>query len=311
VANTVIKATRIVRAAQLLLLRELVLPRLVFTDLSKRDFVGAANDTVSLSVPAKLSARSRVMRANTALTFDEFTEHKVDVTLNTHVYKGLNIRDEELTLDIQDFTAQVLAPQMVGVAEGLEDLIATTLAAADPHADPIPFTEGTDEPFDVAVDAAAALNKMNVPRSGRTLLLGANVEAAFMKSDKLSRVDQSGSDSALRDAVLTRVAGFTVVGSNAIDADAAYAFDRYAVAFIAVAPDIPQGAPFGAIVQPGAAGLPGLRYIRHYNPNATNGPVDQSLVDAFAGAKSVEEDPDGDTNFENYHIVPIDFTGES
>lgn len=310
-ANTVIKATRIVRAAQLLLAREIVLPRLFATDLSKRDFVGAFNDTVTLSIPAKMVARTRVMRANTALTFDEFAESKVDVKLDTHVYKGINIRDEELTLDINDFAAQVLAPQMVGVAEALENMIATALAAADPHADPIPFTEGTDDPYDIAVDASVAMNKLNLPRSGRVLLLGANVEGAFLKGDKVARVDQSGTDSALRDAKLTRIAGFDVYGSNAIDPDAAYAADRYAIAWGGFAPDIPQGAPFGAVVPMAAGGVPAMRYLRHYNPNATNGPVDQSLVDLFAGAHSLEEDPDGDTNFENYHIVPIDFTAES
>jgi hypothetical protein len=311
VANVVIKASRVVRAAALLLQREIVLPRLAYTDLQKADFVGAANDTVSLSIPAQMSSRTRVMRANTALTFDELTETKVDVKLDTHVYKGLNIRDEELTLDITDFAAQVLQPQIVAVAEGLENMLAAAYAAADPHADPIPFVEGTDDPYDVAVDAFTAMNKLKLPLGGRYLLLGANVAGAFLKSDKLSKVNESGNSDALRDATITRVAGFNVVQSLAIDPDAGYACDRFAVAWIALAPNVPDGAPDGGVTRPAAGGLPGLRYLRHYNPNATNGPVDQSLVDAFAGAKSVEEDPDGDANFENYHIVPIDFTGES
>jgi hypothetical protein len=130
VANTIIQASRVVRAAQLLLAREIVLPKLFSTDLTKRDFVGAKNQTVTLSIPAKVSSRSRTMFANTALVFDELGETSVDVKLDTHVYKGINIRDEDLTLTIQDFAAQVLAPQMVGVAEGLENMIATALAAS-------------------------------------------------------------------------------------------------------------------------------------------------------------------------------------
>lgn len=310
-ANVTIKASRVVRTAALLLHREIVLPRLCFTDLRKSDFVGAKDDTVTMSIPARFSSRSRVMRSDTALTFDELTETSVDVKLTTHVYKGLNIRDEELTLDINDFAGQVLQPQIVSVAEGLEDLIAAALAAADPHADPIPFVEGTDQAFDVAVDAAIAMDKLLMPRAGRTLLLGSNIAGAFLKDDKLSKANESGQTDALREATITRTAGFNVVTSQAIDPDAGYAMDRFAIAWIAVPPDVPAGAPFGASTPPAAAGIPGLRFLRHYNPNATNGPVDQSLVDCFAGAKSVEEDPDGDTNFENYHLIPIDFTGES
>ena len=33
-----------------------------------------------------------------------------------------------------------------------------------------------------------------------------------------------------------------------------------------------------------------LRYLRDYNPTNSTGPVDRSLVDAFVGAASVEED---------------------
>lgn len=117
-ANTFIKAQQIVDAAALLLQREIVLPRLVWTQPSA-DFVGALDDTVTLRVPAVLDARSRVLRSTTALVADELTETSVPVALDTHVYQLLNITDEQLTLDIRDFASQVLAPQMRAVAEGL------------------------------------------------------------------------------------------------------------------------------------------------------------------------------------------------
>src|SRR5690606_33303328 len=110
-----------------------------------------------------------------------------------------------------------LAPQMRAVAEGMEDVIAGALNGATWEADPVPFVEGDDEPYDVLVDANKALNKLNVPRTERVVVAGANVEAAILKSDKLSKVNESGTSDALRNAVITRVAGFTVVGSNAID----------------------------------------------------------------------------------------------
>lgn len=300
-ANVTIKGSQIVEAAVLLLQREIVLPRLVWRQ-ADANFVGQFEDTITLRVPAVLTARDRVMRSNTALTFDEFTETSVPVKLDTHVYNGLKVRDEELTLDIRDFAAQVLQPQIRAVAEGLENVIADALAAADPDAADIMFDEGTDEPFEVLVDARKALNLLNVPMADRVFLAGANVEAALLKSERFSRVDQSGTGDALHEAMLPRIAGFTVVVSNAIDPDEAWAFHKTAIAMGMVAPSLPDGAASKARVS-----LDGLamRYLRDYAPENSTGPVDRSLVDCFAGATSVES---GGTN---KRIVHIDFTGES
>ena len=308
-ANEVIKAEQIVEAAVLLLQREIVLPRLVWRQ-ADADFRGALDDTITLRVPAVLDARTRTMRSTTALTFDEFAETAVPVRLDTHVYSGIKIKDEELTLDIRDFAAQVLSPQIRAVAEGLEDKVADALEAADPLADDIEFTEGVDEPYDVLIDARKELNLLNVPRDGRVFLCGANVEAAMLKSERVSRVDQSGTDSALREATLNRLAGFTIVGSNAIDPDAAYAFHRTAVALAIVAPALPDGATSKARVS--LEGL-AMRYLRDYAPENSTGPVDRSLVDAFVGASSVEgtDDPDSAGNSVNQRIVKVDFTGAS
>ncbi len=300
-ANETLKAERIVEAAVLLLQREIVLPRLVWRQ-ADADFIGAKDDTITLRVPAVLDARTRTMRSNTALQADEFAETAVPVKLDTHVYSLLKVRDEELTLDIKDFARQVLAPQIRAVAEGMEDVVAAALAAATPEASNIAFVEGTDEPFDVLIDARRELNLLNVPMEGRVFLAGANVEAALLKSEKFNRVDQSGTSDALRDATLNRIAGFTIVTSNAIDPDAAYAFHRTAVAMGIVAPDLPDGAPSKARVS-----LDGLamRYLRDYAPENSTGPVDRTLVDSFVGAASVE---DGDSPT-NKRIVAIDFTG--
>ena len=151
-ANETIKAEQIVEAAVLLLQREIVLPRLVWRQ-ADASFVGAKDDTITLRVPAVLESRERTMRSNTALTFDEFAETAVPVQLDTHVYKGLKIRDEELTLDIRDFAAQVVSPQIRAVAEGMEDVIAAALEATTSAYDDIDFDEGTDDPYKVLVEA--------------------------------------------------------------------------------------------------------------------------------------------------------------
>jgi len=306
VANEFIKAQQIVEAAALLLQREIVLPRLVWTQPSA-SFVGALDDTITLRVPAVRTAKTRTMRSTDALEAEDLAETSVPVQLDTHVYDLLNITDEQLTLDITNFARQVLAPQMRGVAEGMEDVIVTAIEGATLPADQQLSAGSSDDPWATVVEARRVLNDLNVPRSERVLLVGSEVEAWFLNEDKFVKANESGSTSALDDATLTRKAGFTIVGSNAVDSDKAYAFHRTAVAFGNVAPALPDGAAMKARVA--TEGL-ALRYLRDYNPTNSTGPVDRSLVDAFVGAASVEEDDPstgGDATVNN-RLVEIDFT---
>lgn len=283
-ANTYIKAAQIVQASALLLQREIVLPRVVWTQ-PDANFRGALNDTVTLRVPAVLTARTRTLRSSEGLTADTLTETSVPVVLDTHVYSLLNITDEELTLDIMDFAAQVLAPQMRAIAEGMENSIVGALEAATP-AGTVSLGAFTNT-YEALIEAGAILNENNVPRAGRVVVAGSRIEAQILSDERFSKVNESGSSDALREATLTRAAGFTIVGSNAVDPWTAYAMDQYAVAFADVAPALPDGATMKERLN--TAGL-ALRYIRDYNPTNSTGPVDRSLVDAFVGAASVEQD---------------------
>lgn len=291
-ANTFIKAGQIVEAANLLLQREIVLPRTVWSQPSAA-FVGALNDTITLRIPAVRAARTRTMRAtNAALQADDLTETSVPVALDTHVYSLLNITDEQLTLDIRDFAAQVLQPQMRGVAEKVEDVIADALAGATVGSDQqladidTSSAPASGEAFAVAVEARRALNDLNVPRSERFMVLGSELEAWFLQ-DPVVVNHNSGNRDALEEATFSKVAGFTIVGSNAVDSTAGYAYHRTAIAFANVAPALPAGAAMASRV---ASESFALRYLRDYNPTNSTGPVDRSLVDAFVGAASVEQD---------------------
>lgn len=289
-ANSFLKPTQIAAAALALLQREIVLPRLV-TRYGVADFMGAKDDTLTLRVPAIKAARTRALRATSALTADELAETSVDVTLSTHVYSLVGITDAQLTLDIKDFAAQVLAPQVRGIVEEYENQVATALSDARPQqaSQQITFNTSTDDAYDLAVEARKVLNDLNVPREGRFFVVGSAVEAAFLKCDKLSKVNESGSSSALRDAVIGNVAGFTVVGSNAIAESAAYAGHRSAVAFANVAPVVPDGATYGkSMTFEGLA----MTWLRDYDPTYAS---DRSLVHGFVGASSVD-DGTGDTN---------------
>lgn len=280
-ASTFIKATQVVRAALGVLERELVLPRLVWRD-AGGDFTGAAGDTVSIKVPAYMAARTRALRGGTPITVDDLHETKVDLTLDTDVYKALGVSDEEMTLDIVSFGEQVLTPAMGAVARGIEDNVASTITGAT-YVNTLEV-DNTD-PTDTIVDARAALTKANVPMNGRTLLIGADLEAKILKSPAFTASvgGDAIANSALRDAMIGRIYGFNVVTSNAIDPDTGYAFHETAFALGMRAPMVPDGASWGT--SQSFAGM-AMRLLRDYDFLNVR---DRVLADVFIGSDVVTD----------------------
>ncbi|WP_275462068.1 P22 phage major capsid protein family protein [Streptomyces noursei] len=294
-ANQFLKPEIIAATALGLLEREITLPQLVWND-AISDFSGAKNDTVSIRVPSRLTAREYGWRNNRSseIVLDELAESKVDVSLNHDIYSAVAVTDEELTLDITDFGTQVLAPQSSAVARAVEDLLATTIEGAT-YATTI--TINPADPFAAAVDARTALNKAEVPRDGRTLLVGADVEAAMLKSELLKRVDESGSDGALREALIGRYAGFNVYGSNAIDPGTAFAFVRSAFIFAMRAPAIPAGVSFGQ--SQSYKGM-AMRWLRDYDPTRLR---DRSVLNTYVGTAVVRDNTAATGSPEHLELV--------
>ena len=292
-ANVYIKAERIAAAALGLLEREIVIPGLVWRD-AGGDFRGAGGDTITIRVPARTQARTRTLRGarpqasegNGIITMDELTETSVDVTLDTDVYNAVPVTDEELSLDITNFGQQILAPQVRAVAEGIENAVVAEMTGAA-YATTLDFNASGygGDPYKTLVDAHVALNKANVPRTERVVVAGADVEALILKSDHLSKVDQSGSDAALRRAQIGMLSNFPIYVSNALPSDEAYAFHRTAFVLGLRAPMTPDGATFGA--SQSAFGL-AMRWLRDYDFRNVQ---DRSLVDTYIGTNVVADGP--------------------
>jgi len=291
VANSFIKAEKIAAQALGLLEREIILPALVWRD-AGGSFQGAAGDTITIRVPARTTARTRALRgARTAgsegtgiITMDELTETSVDVTLDTAVYSAVPITDEELALDISDFGAQIAEPQVRAVAEGIENAVVAEMTGAT-YATTV--TVDTVSPYDSIVDARVALNKANVPMSERYLVVGADFEGIMLKSEELHQADKAGTDSALRDATIGRLAGFSqVVVSNALPTNVGFAFHRTAYVLGMRSPLVPDGATYGA--SRSAYGL-SMRWIRDYDFRNVQ---DRSLFDTYIGTNVVADGAD-------------------
>lgn len=236
---------------------------------------GGKGRTVNLKVPAALVARLRGIDDTTnKIVLDYVSEQTVPVSLGVHAYSAVGLSEGDMSLDLQSFSGQILAPQVDAVVDYIEDSVIDALLAEtednsiawDP-ANPIPtFTK-----------VRKTLRDRGVPATNLNVLVGTDVYAALLDANAVQDASQSGSTAALRDANVGRVRGFNVVESTKIPAGEILAFHRDAYTLAVRAPQVPQGASFGATVA--SKGF-NLRYLRDYDADFTQ---DRSIVSTFCG----------------------------
>lgn len=274
-----IKAEKVVSTSLGILEREVLLPRLVWLN-AGGEFKGAKGDAITVRLPSYAVAKSRALRSGTARTQSALNERKVILTLTKDIYMDVPVTDEELTLDIEDFGRQVLNPVLGGVARGLEDELVATIEGAT-YASTVTLTPSTIKRG--IASARTKLNNANVPAGDRTLLVGSNVEEELILLDNFVKANESGTTDTLREAIIGKIYGFTVVSSNAIDPDSAYAFHKTAYVLSQRAPVVPAGAPWGASQT--HAGL-AIRTVRVFDPNEVE---DRFIADAWVGSNIVKD----------------------
>lgn len=269
-------AKRISATGVSLLTRTLVLPMTV-TRVPGEEFAGSNGDTITIRVPQPSAARTQAT-PGAAITYDDLDEVAVDVTLS-HLYHATKVTDEDMSLSLESFAEQVTAKQVSAVATGAEDEIATAMNAV--AADASIAANGSDIEAQVLA-AREDLGVSNVPAGDRWLAVSPQVATFMLALDKFSKVNESGSDSALRDAIIGRIYGFTVVESNALTAGTALAYHQSSFAFGNRTPVAPRGAGDSSTAAEGGVGL---RQIFQYDTNVLS---DASVISTFGGASLVD-----------------------
>ena len=275
--------------------RDSVLPYAI-TRVGQDFFDGALNDTVTLR-SSKLAAvgRDYEWRTRTApIVMDDITEAStgIAVKLDTHCYSGTLLTDEHMTLDQIDFNNEVVAPQVEAVTARMEAKVVAALAAA-PFASTLTLGD-TADPHLVAIEANRLLNTFKVaPTQGRVLVIGDNIAAHFLASDRLSRYESTGQNGtpALRDHIIGKLGPNPVVTSNGIDPNAGYLIHSSALVLGNVAPVVPRGVTTGrsGVSANGFA----CRWIADYDPAYLR---DRSIVSSFVGITSVNDERDANGN---------------
>lgn len=260
------------------------LPRTVRQDFSG-EFVAGRGQTVNVRKPVSAGAAhtytSVERAARTAITFNELTETWVPVVMDTQVYNAIRLPDDFATFNLESLERQVLVPQAESVVDEVTAPLIDEMEAVASAAGLEIALNGLNA-LAVVTKARRVLNARKVPFADRFLAVGSGVAELLLGLDQLTKVNESGSDGALREGTIGRLRGFTVIEDPALTDDFGVAYHRDAFALVTRPSRQPEGAAKSATVaQDGFA----LRWIQHYNPLQLE---DQSVVDTFVGAATLD-----------------------
>lgn len=270
--------------------RQLILPY-VMTVLGGDTFKGAKGDTVNFKVTdgSIATARDYDFRGRTGpIVLDDIYQSggNIPIKLTTHVVSATGLEDEHFTLDDIDFAREVLAPQVNAVVERVESKALSGFRALHPKHQ-VTFDAG-DDPHLIAVESKRLMDSDKVaPYSGRIFLVGTDVAAAWLASDRLSNYQSTGETGtpALRDAVIGTLSGSPVVVHNGLNADEGYYMHSSGLVLGNTAPEVPRGAVTGnsGISKRGIA----ARWIQDYDANYLR---DRSVVSTFLGVNEIRDE---------------------
>lgn len=273
--NTFLTPDIIAREALMVLRNNAVMANLVHRDYS-REFVAGVGDTITIRKPATFEAKE----FTDEIEIQDATENSATVVMDKHLDVSFAVTSDQMAMDIEDFSAQLLVPAMQAFLEKIDgyilglakDVTNTVTSSGDAHAD--------------LVDARAFLTKAAAPLTERRFVAGSDMEADLLKTDLFVSAEKVGDEgTALREASLGRKFGMDIyVDQNADTAGVAgMAFHKNAFALVTRPLALPNGASKAAIVD--YDGL-GLRVV--YDYDITN-KTDVVSIDMLCGVKTLDK----------------------
>ena len=275
-ANTFLTPDIIAREALMVLRNNAVMANLVHRDYSD-EYANGVGDTITIRKPATFAAKEY----NGAIEVQDATEAGVSVVMDKHLDVSFAVTSKQLSMDIEDFSAQLLVPAMQAFADkidqyilGLKSDITNSVAA-------------TDAVQDDVVDARAYLTKAAAPLADRRFVYGSDLETKLLKTDLFISAEKVGDEgTALREASLGRKYGMDFyVDQNAdtVGVDG-IAFHKNAFALVTRPLALPMGAANAEIVNYDGFGL---RVVMGYDLDKK---TDTVSIDMLCGVKTLNKD---------------------
>jgi hypothetical protein len=291
--NTFLTPSIIARAALANLYETTVMAALVHRDY-EQEFQRQVGDTITIRKPATFTAEEYDRSAG--ITVQNATEGSVPLVLNHFADVSFAVTSEDLTLNIEDFSAQLLDPAMEAISQKIDRDI---LTLRDDITQEVGVVAGDNEwAIDnprVAIDADRVLNQAKVPPSMRRIAIGPIIKGQWLGDDLFERADARGDTEGLREASLgRRVFGFDpymtqniakpaqTSGNSTTEVGVAFHQTAFALAFRPLA--LPRGAQNAAIESYKNFGL---RVIYDYDMDKKQ---DIVSIDCLYGTKTLDAD---------------------
>ncbi|PRX91978.1 P22 phage major capsid protein family protein [Allonocardiopsis opalescens] len=297
-ANTFLTPSVIARAALANLYETTVMAALVHRDY-ENEFQQGRGATINIRRPATFVAEE--FDRSQGIHIQNAEETGIPMTLNHFADVSFAVTSEDLTLNITDFSEQLLNPAMEAIAQKIDrDLLALRndivqeVGVVGSTVTGLPGTNewAWDNPR-VAIDAQRVLNQRNLPTSQRRIAVGPDTQSKWLGDDLFNRADARGDTEGLREANLgRRVFGFDpymtqnitipeqTTGNSTTEVGVAFHETAFALAFRPLA--LPRGAQNAAIAN--YRGF-GLRVVYDYDTNLKQ---DVVSIDCLYGTKTLD-----------------------
>lgn len=274
-ANTFLTPDIIAREALMILRNNAVMANLVHRDYSD-EFANGVGDTITIRKPASFVANE----FTGTIAVQDANETGVPVKMDKHLDVSFAVSAKQLSMDIKDFSAQLLVPAMNAFADkvdkyllGLSSDITNSVAA-------------TAVVKDDVIDARAYLTKAGAPLTDRRFVYDSDFETELLKTDLFVSAEKVGDEgTALREASLGRKYGMDFyVDQNADElAINGLAFHKNAFALVTRPLALPMGAANAEIVNYDGFGL---RVVMGYDIEKK---TDTVSIDMLCGVKTLDK----------------------
>jgi hypothetical protein len=205
--NTFVTPEMVARDAAITLDDRLIVGNLVARDKEGLFTAGKVGDSVTVTVPPAVTEASEFTGTTSA---GDLTETEIDLTLEKHFYKRVDLTTKQKSLELSDFTRLVTVPAIQGIALSIDKFFLRNMQVFRRNL----TGTVTNRPSTAAHVAAAnkALNDLFVVSSGRIALVDTTVESSLTQLNNWSSQDY-GADgpSAVREGFLARRWGFDFV----------------------------------------------------------------------------------------------------
>ena len=201
----------IAKESLMLLQNNTVAAALVFRG-DTSNFTGAAvGDTITIRKPANFAVNT--FSTGGQITTQTVNETSVALQLEQHFDISVELTSRQTTLELTDFSRQIIEPAMVNMAEAIDSYIYTKYTQIyDWNGD------GTLNSVADLADLDRALMVKKVPMTGRVGFLSPLTKSRFLSIDNLQRLDTRGTQglAAMTDASLGRVMNIDWYGAQSV-----------------------------------------------------------------------------------------------